>query len=1167
MADLARLNLWKSMSSMQPLQAAQFNTNMSVIEQVLNALNYDLETGNFTIQPSQVTNAMIDRATIDRLVVVTGDIADATISNAKLDRATANRISIIEADIADAAIATAKIRDAAITNAKIDRVTADKLVVSSADIANAAILTAHISDLSVTTGKIEDAAINAAKIENASITNAKIDRATANKLVITTADIADAAIKSAQIDDAQITRAKIADGAIDRALIDTAAIGTTQIADGSITDAKIVELTANKITSGVLSTERLIIRDSLDPTKSLIYEINNITGALQVVQGDTVNGEVLTERSITKDKIVAKSITADEIAAKSITANEMVANTITAASGVIADAAITNAMIANLDAGKITTGTLDANRVSLKFGGKNLAINSNFSKTKEAYPKRDEPQWSLYWRFIHGWQVKAASEQSSTSFEQGWLYTARRFWQFSYEPAIHVKSETSPAHYAEEDDQNPDEGGYPVLPGEVYTLSVLAIPEQWSANSRLKLAYSPGDLAHTYHDIFAAPLMANDPNYKTGAVLSDKTYTLNQLEAWNGIDGTPYYLDYVDFRPTRFWVTFTVPEGMIWDNKLNLIFLDNRSSSTDMSLYSEVQLERGNVVTDWSPAQEDLISSGVSYQGITIDTIDGLVSDAVINGKTVSVKLNSTDGLSFYENDVKIGGVENIQGKVALATDLIKRYGADNDYIRFDPNGDVGTQFAFVGDNGVLGANVPVRYLSIDGSVDGDWEESQVYIRATPFNVDANGNYTASNYVSDLSIGVNNSPVAMTKKAEIKFHGNDSNPSVQITAEGDTFGNYSQLSVTPSGAFIDGNKVWHSGNDGSGSGLDADTVDGNQASAFAPSSHTHSYLPLAGGTLSGALTLYGGGNVPVVSSVYSASSGVLVDICPDNISNMIVVEVVGNGYATEHPIRSIFQTYHYTPYGTFLSSKQINISGNLPTGTFMIHNERVKLWFPQGGSYQTFIVNAYGMNGVIYKTNTSNSSEPTSSYKSTCSLKTILDSSNWSSYAAPASHTHSYVEEGGTTFTGTYPMVSRIGANNYYSHSGITFIGLSSTLKVNGPIYEAGTALSTKYAPTSHSHDYAPSTGSAFYINRNSDGSCIQIPAPADVHVNRASGFYMAYAITNSPTADWWFFVYMKIDANACTVFAYPCNAASTPRWKRYSGGTWTSWANLNVSI
>ena len=46
-------------------------------------------------------------------------------------------------------------------------------------------------------------------------------------------------------------------------------------------------------------------------------------------------------------------------------------------------------------------------------------------------------------------------------------------------------------------------------------------------------------------------------------------------------------------------------------------------------------------------------------------------------------------------------------------------------------------------------------------------------------------------------------------------------------------------SFTNTGITWDGNQVWHAGNDGAGSGLDADTLDGQQASAFASSSHTH----------------------------------------------------------------------------------------------------------------------------------------------------------------------------------------------------------------------------------------------------------------------------------------------------------------------------------------
>jgi hypothetical protein len=61
---------------------------------------------------------------------------------------------------------------------------------------------------------------------------------------------------------------------------------------------------------------------------------------------------------------------------------------------------------------------------------------------------------------------------------------------------------------------------------------------------------------------------------------------------------------------------------------------------------------------------------------------------------------------------------------------------------------------------------------------------------------------------------------------------------------------------------------WDSANDGSGSGLDADLLDGQQGSYYAPASHSHSYLPLTGGTLTGnlnlpradAITFYGNGS-------------------------------------------------------------------------------------------------------------------------------------------------------------------------------------------------------------------------------------------------------------------------------------------------------------------
>ena len=56
--------------------------------------------------------------------------------------------------------------------------------------------------------------------------------------------------------------------------------------------------------------------------------------------------------------------------------------------------------------------------------------------------------------------------------------------------------------------------------------------------------------------------------------------------------------------------------------------------------------------------------------------------------------------------------------------------------------------------------------------------------------------------------------------------------------------------------YINNNVAWHAGNDGSGSGLDADLLDGNHASAFATAGHTHSYLPLSGGWMDTDAQIY-----------------------------------------------------------------------------------------------------------------------------------------------------------------------------------------------------------------------------------------------------------------------------------------------------------------------
>ena len=312
-----------------------------------------------TITAAQIAQATITAACIAKATITEAEIADAAITAAKIALAT-----ITEAHITDAAITTAKIADLAVTAAKIANAT-----ITSAKIAQAAIQSAHIEDAAITKAKIAllavdeariaDLAVGTAKIQDASITNAKIA-----DLAVTAAKIANATITNAQIANATIGTAQIALGAITTALIAQGAVGTAQIKDASITDAKIVELSANRITTGTLSVERLIIVGS---DKSIVYTINEANGTAQLSQ-TTIDGGSLTQRSITADRIVAGAITANEIAAATILANNIAAGAITS------DKIAANAV----EAKHIKAGTITTNHVASNFG-ETLDLSSNES--------------------------------------------------------------------------------------------------------------------------------------------------------------------------------------------------------------------------------------------------------------------------------------------------------------------------------------------------------------------------------------------------------------------------------------------------------------------------------------------------------------------------------------------------------------------------------------------------------------------------------------------------------------------------------------------------------------------------------------------------------------------------------------------------------------------
>ena len=211
-------------------------------------------------------------------------------------------------------------------------------------------LEAAVANISSLTA--EDAIIKNIQAQALSADHIKAVMADIGALTVDTADARYLTADRADIRYADITLANVKNGAIGTALIAEGAIGTTQIKDGSITSAKIVELTANKITAGTLSVERLCITGS---DQSIIYAINN-SGTLISQNVDTIDGNVLTKRSITADCIVAGAITAKELAASCIITNHLTANAVTAAKIDVADLVASDAFISNLGANRIIVG-------------------------------------------------------------------------------------------------------------------------------------------------------------------------------------------------------------------------------------------------------------------------------------------------------------------------------------------------------------------------------------------------------------------------------------------------------------------------------------------------------------------------------------------------------------------------------------------------------------------------------------------------------------------------------------------------------------------------------------------------------------------------------------------------------------------------------------------
>lgn len=175
-----------------------------------------------------------------------------------------------------------------------------------------------------------------AEIDEINANNITTDNLSANvaKLGYMSADEAD--IKYANIKLSNIETANVATLFANVGLIDRATIS-----EGHITGyLDSVEVNASKITAGTLVADRILLKGSKD---GLLFALNNL-GELTSTSTDTLDGYVITERTINANRITANSITTSELNVDKIFSNKAVISKIFA-QDITASGSITGAKL------------------------------------------------------------------------------------------------------------------------------------------------------------------------------------------------------------------------------------------------------------------------------------------------------------------------------------------------------------------------------------------------------------------------------------------------------------------------------------------------------------------------------------------------------------------------------------------------------------------------------------------------------------------------------------------------------------------------------------------------------------------------------------------------------------------------------------------------------
>lgn len=376
--------------------------------------------------------------------IVTGNISSPSASVGDVENV-GNKISEFEIVIADK-VSTKEFdaQSARIDSLQADNVTIkEKLTANAADITklsadNATIrdtLTANVADIdklkaenATITGKLKavDADIESLQADNVVIRNEltvkyatieSLDALSARVDKITSTDITTEYLDAhyAQLDFVNVNTAKIKQGFLENLMVSQGVIadrvvGSEVVATDVLTGVKIY---ADDIIAGTLSVERLILRGSKD---SLVYALNN-SGGLESTTVNTLDGSLITEKTITAKHIVADSITSTEIDVEDLIATGLIeTNKLTAKNVDVSDLFAQNI---------IASGSIQSSNYVAGTSGMRLNMSTGAWDSK--YFKIDSiGAITATSGNIAGWSVASARMQKNTDVASGVATTQYR---------------------------------------------------------------------------------------------------------------------------------------------------------------------------------------------------------------------------------------------------------------------------------------------------------------------------------------------------------------------------------------------------------------------------------------------------------------------------------------------------------------------------------------------------------------------------------------------------------------------------------------------------------------------------------------------------------------------------------------------------------------------